>query len=65
MIEITSHDKPVARLIGLPHAAPVGIAKLVANGAATWSGRKPELRAPVRLSPGGKSLSEMVTEDRG
>ena len=65
VIEITSHDKPVARLIGVPAGSPAGIATLVARGAATWGGGKPALHPPVVLSPGGKTLSEMLLEDRG
>ena len=65
VIEITSHDKPVARLIGVPEAIPAGIGRLIASGAATWSGRKFKLPPRLRLSPGGLSLSEMVIEDRG
>jgi prevent-host-death family protein len=65
VIVITSHNKPVARLTGVPTAAPAGLQALIARGAVTWSGRKPVLGAPVRLTPGGVSLSEMVIEDRG
>lgn len=65
VIVITSHNKPVARLTGVPAAAPVGLQAMIASGAVTWSGRKPALSAPVRLTPGGMSLSDMVIEDRG
>ena len=65
VIEITSHDKPVARLVGVPPDIPSGISRLLACGAATWKGGKPAFQAPLALSPGGKSLSEMVLEDRG
>ena len=65
VIVITSHNRPVARLTGVPAAAPCGLQAMIASGAATWSGRKPALSAPVRLAPGGTSLSDMVIEDRG
>jgi len=65
VIEITSHDKPVARLVGVPAAGPAGVSRLLARGAATWSGGKPALHAPVVLSAGGKSVSESLLEDRG
>ena len=65
VIEITSHDKPVARLVGVPLDSPAGISRLLACGAATWKGGKPAFQAPLTLSHGGKSLSEMVLEDRG
>ncbi len=64
-IEITSHDKPVARLIGVPAGGPAGVSRLLARGAASWGGGKPALRAPVVLSAGGNAVSEMVLEDRG
>lgn len=65
VIEITSHDKPVARLVGVPHARSPGVARLLARGAAQWSGTKPALQSPVVISTGGKPLSEIVLEDRG
>jgi prevent-host-death family protein len=65
VIVITSHNKPVARLTGVPSAAPAGLQAMITSGAASWSGRKPAPSAPVRLTPGGTSLSDMVTEDRG
>lgn len=65
VIVITSHNKPVARLTGVPPGAPAGLQAMVASGAVTWSGRKPAPSMPVALSPGGRSLSEMVIEDRG
>jgi prevent-host-death family protein len=65
VIEITSHDKPVARLVGVPPAQPPGVARLLARGAAQWSGRKPTPRAAVPLAASGKPLSAIVLEDRG
>lgn len=65
VIEITSHDKPVARLVGVPSDVPASIARLIGSGAAAWSGGKPALHAPVKLPPHPRSMSEMVVEDRG
>jgi prevent-host-death family protein len=65
VIEITSHDKPVARLIGIPATDKLGVTRLLARGAARWSGGKPVLGPAVKLRAGGKSLSEIVLEDRG
>ena len=65
VIEITSHDKPVARLVGVPADSPAGVSRLLARGAATWGGGKPALHPPVVLSTGGKTVSEIVLEDRG
>ncbi len=63
VIELTSHRKVVARLIGVPLAASEGIAKLLASGRATWQGGKPK-GAQLQLSAQGKSMSDMVLEDR-
>lgn len=65
VIELTSHDKPVARVIGIPAEQPPGVARLVARGAAQWDGGKPALQPPVILAAGGKTVSELVLEDRG
>ncbi len=64
VVEITSHEKPVARLIGIRSEAAGGIASLISKGAANWAGGKPSF-TPVTLTRGGKSLSEIVLEDRG
>lgn len=63
---VTSRGRPIARIVGagVPSNADAGIARLIASGAATWNGGKPT-GTPVTLSPGGKSVSETVTEDRG
>jgi prevent-host-death family protein len=65
VIEVTSHDKPVARLIGIATADAPGVARLLARGAAQWRGGKPALEPAVRLGTSGKALAEMVLEDRG
>lgn len=65
IIEITSHDKPVARLVGVPPGGPAGVARLLARGAATWAGGKPALHPAVAMSPGGNAVSAIVLEDRG
>lgn len=62
--DVTSHRKVVARIVGVPASEVEGVARLVAGGAAQWGGGKP-VGAEVRLSPVGRSVSEMVLEDRG
>lgn len=64
-IEITLHDKPVARLVGIAPQGPAGVARLIDAGAAQWRGGKPSLRPPIALESGGGSLGSMVLEDRG
>lgn len=64
VIEITSHDRPVARLVGIPVGLAGGVDRLLALGTAQWSGRKPSLRPPVRLDAGGDLLSAIIVADR-
>ena len=64
VIEITSHRRVVARVTGVPSEAGEGIARLVAAGAASWRGGKPA-GAAIRLAKRGRSLSELVLDDRG
>lgn len=63
-IELTSHRKVVARLVGVWPSASTGVARLMAEGLASWQGGKPA-GATLVLQPGGKSMSELVQEDRG
>ncbi len=63
-LDVTSHRKVVARIVGVPAPDSTGVARLLAGGAAKWGGGKP-VGAAIRLSPGGRSVSEMVLEDRG
>jgi len=65
VIEVTSHRKPVARIVGIPPQADDGLRRLMADGALTWRGGKPKLVAPVALPAAGASVSQMVLEDRG
>lgn len=62
--EITSHRKVVARVIGVPTASDSGVERLLACGAATWSGGKPA-GASLCLNAKGTPVSQMVMEDRG
>lgn len=64
VIEVTSHSKPVALLVGIPPARAPGLAHLLATGAAQWQGKKPSLRPPVELGTKGQPLSRLVLEDR-
>ena len=65
VFEVTLHDKPVARIVGIPAFSSSGITRLIASGAAQWRGGKPSLRPAIKLAAEGTALSEMVLEDRG
>jgi len=64
LIELTSHRKVVARLVGVPPADSAGVARLLAAGAARWQGGKPA-GAALELQAVGKPVSVLVLEDRG
>ncbi|MBU1665657.1 MAG: type II toxin-antitoxin system prevent-host-death family antitoxin [Gammaproteobacteria bacterium] len=65
VIEVTSHNRPIARIVGIPAHGDAGLRHLIANGAVTWAGGKPEFEQPLVLSPSGTPVSQMVLEDRG
>lgn len=64
LIELTSHRKVVARIVGVPPADSAGISRLFAAGIATWQGGKPT-GAAFGLQEHGKPVSALVVEDRG
>lgn len=64
-IEVTSHNKLIARIIGIPREADEGLRGLMAKGALSWRGGKPKFSPPVELTPAGTPVSRMVLEDRG
>jgi antitoxin (DNA-binding transcriptional repressor) of toxin-antitoxin stability system len=64
LIELTSHRKVVARIIGVPLTASTGVSSLLTAGVATWQGGKP-MGASLSLQKQGKLVSAMVLEDRG
>lgn len=64
LIELTSHRKVVARIIGVRQVDNAGIANLLAAGIATWQGGKP-VGAAFRLQERGTQVSALVMEDRG
>ncbi len=63
MLELTSHRKVVARVIGVPQVESTGVSRLLAGGIASWQGGKPKGAGYLRRE--GKSVSAMVLEDRG
>lgn len=64
LIELTSHRKVVARIVGVPPTENAGVARLLASGVASWQGGKPT-GAAIKLRACGKPVSELVLEDRG
>ncbi len=64
VIEVTSHNKSIARIVGIPPQAGAGLRGLIAGGSLCWSGGKPRLTAPLEVAAGGTSVSQMVLEGR-
>ena len=64
LIELTSHRKVVARIVGVPATDSAGVSRLLAAGVATWQGGKPA-GAAFGLQEHGKPVSALVLEDRG
>ena len=64
VIEVTSHNKPIARIVGVPLHAEAGLRGLIASGALSWSGGKPRLKRPLEMAARGTPVSQMVLEDR-
>jgi len=65
VIEVTSHDRPIARIVGIPDAGEAGLRGLVASGAVAWAGGKPAFAPPLPLAPGGTPVSQLVLDERG
>ncbi|MBS3934865.1 MAG: type II toxin-antitoxin system prevent-host-death family antitoxin [Sulfuritalea sp.] len=65
VIEVTSHNKPIARIVGIPAQSGDPVRRLVADGALAWNGKKPGPAEPLVLSACGVSVSRIVLEDRG
>ena len=63
LIELTSHRKVVAKLIGVAPNNSIGVYQLLALGAATWQGGKP-VGASIKLNAHSQSVSAMVLKDR-
>ena len=64
VIEVTSHQKPIARIVGIPKSSEEPLNSLILNGALSWSGQKPALKLPIQLLGSGKSVSSLIQEDR-
>lgn len=64
LIELTSHRKVVARIVGVPPTDIIGVSRLLAAGIATWQGGRPT-GAVLNLQKRGKPISVLVMEDRG
>lgn len=74
-VTVTSHKRVIARIVGVPGEAAdqcdgltgaqrVALRRMLAEGAAYWHGGKPK-GGPGHTVIEGRSMAEMVLEDRG
>ncbi len=63
LIEVTSHRKVVARLVGVVEPDDTATSRLLAAGVASWQGGKPT-GGKLALGARGSLVSKMVLEDR-
>lgn len=64
-VVITDRGVPVARLVPIEQDLEGRIAALRAAGLLQWSGRRLAPRQPAVRIPAGKSVAELIIEDRG
>lgn len=64
VIEVTSHKRAIARIVGIPPQASNGLRSLIAAGGLSWTGGKPKLARPKELGRRGSPVSTMVLEYR-
>lgn len=64
-VVITDRGVPVGRLVPIEQDLEGRIAALRAAGLLQWSGRRLAPRQPAVRIPAGKSVAELIIEDRG
>ena len=64
VIEVTSHQKPIARIVGIPKSSEEPLNSMILNGSLSWNGQKPALEPPIQLLDSGKSMNSLIQEDR-
>lgn len=64
VIEVTSHRRPIARIVGIPEGGPEAIGRLIAAGVVAWNGDKPRFDDPVSLIGEATPVSQIVLAER-
>lgn len=64
IVEVTSHGRVIARMVGVPEDADEDLAALIAEGVIDWSGGKPTF-AGAPLPNDGPPVSDIVIAGRG
>ena len=64
-VTVTERGKPIARLVPMERIEPPESWKpLIASGAIKWSGLPYLPHEPIKLKGKGKTLAQMISEDR-
>jgi len=64
VIEITEHGKPVGRIIPAGQNLEDRIQVMQKAGLLRWNGRKPRPVKPVAALEGGRSIAQLIVENR-
>jgi prevent-host-death family protein len=64
-VTITERGKPVGRIVPVRPTLEDKLQQLAEAGMLSWSGRKLEPRVPSIRPRGGRTVSELLIEDRG
>ena len=61
---ITERGKPIGRIVPTEPTTEARLKELEQAGMLAWSGRKLQSSAPMAQTRGGKTVAEMLLEDR-
>ena len=61
---ITERGKPIGRIVPTEPTTETRLKELEQAGMLAWSGRKLQSSAPMAQTRGGKTVAEMLLEDR-
>ncbi|MDP2752530.1 MAG: type II toxin-antitoxin system prevent-host-death family antitoxin [Rhodocyclaceae bacterium] len=64
VIEITSHNRLIARIVGMPLRMDAGLQNLMTSGALSWQAGKPSFLPPFEMPAHGTPVSQITMEDR-
>jgi prevent-host-death family protein len=64
-VTITQGGKPVGRIVPMKPSLEDKLQQLAGSGVLAWSGRKLKPRRPSIKPQGGRTLSDLLVEDRG
>jgi prevent-host-death family protein len=63
-VHVTSHRKPIAKIVSIPALHEPGLQDLIMSGEVSYSGSKPKLW-PLERITGATTMSDLILEDRG